>query len=199
MEIHRFLTLSVQRGKHIHANHPMPPNRVTQALANEFGLQDTSKGKRNMALVKRTNLARTSSGHDDDAAISPHRRLGPVAPRETANGHAANGHDDSGIASVAANSALAEAQKRKARTFARQQKAAERIAAATSQLASGITEASAAAIEMGKAADQIASGAEEAAGASQQSLKAVNHAAALILKAKDNADASVAKPTHCSR
>ena len=46
---------------------------------------------------------------------------------------------------------------------------------------------------MGKAADQIASGAEEAAGASQQSLKAVNHGAALILKAKENADTSVAK------
>jgi methyl-accepting chemotaxis protein len=141
-----------------------------------------------MALVKRTNLTRTSGSHDDDAPVSPHRRLGAVAPREIANGH-----DDTGAANGAANAALAEAQKRKARTFARQQKAAERIAAATSQLASGITEASAAAIEMGKAADQIASGAEEAAGASQQSLKAVNHGAALILKAKENADASVAK------
>ena len=121
-----------------------------------------------MALVKRTNLTRTSSSHDDDAAFSPHRRLAG----SRAAGDRGNGNDDT--ASVAANSALAEAQKRKARTFARQQKAAERIAAATSQLASGITEASAAAIEMGKAADQIASGAEEAAGASQQSLKAVN-------------------------
>lgn len=35
----------------------------------------------------------------------------------------------------------AEAEKRKARTFARQQKATERIAAATTQLSSGITEA----------------------------------------------------------
>ncbi len=141
-----------------------------------------------MALVKRTSLTRTSSAHGDDAVVSPHRRPGAAAPQETANGH-----DDGTVVSLAANSALAEAQKRKARTFARQQKAAERIAAATSQLASGITEATAAATEMRKAADQIASGAEEAAGASQQSLKAVNHGADLILKAKENAETSVSK------
>jgi methyl-accepting chemotaxis protein len=88
---------------------------------------------------------------------------------------------------------LAEAQKRKARTFARQQKAAERIAAATSQLASGIAEASSAAEELRKASEQIAQGAEEAAGASQQSLKAVTHGATLIIKGKENADTSVIK------
>ncbi|MFC6047911.1 hypothetical protein ACFPYM_08695, partial [Methylobacterium hispanicum] len=37
---------------------------------------------------------------------------------------------------------LNEANRRKARTFAKQQKAAERIAAATAQLASGVAEAS---------------------------------------------------------
>jgi methyl-accepting chemotaxis protein len=88
---------------------------------------------------------------------------------------------------------LAEAQKRKARTFARQQKAAERIAAATSQLASGIAESASAAEEMRKASEQIAQGAEEAAGAAQQSQKAVTHGGALILKAKENADLSVTK------
>ena len=145
-----------------------------------------------MALVKRTNLSRTATGHDDETMDPPHRRPPMGVLREAANGHA-NGHDNGAVVSLAANSALAEAQKRKARTFARQQKAAERIAAATSQLASGITEAASAATEMGKAADQIAAGAEEAAGASQQSLKAINHGAALIMKAKENADASVAK------
>jgi methyl-accepting chemotaxis protein len=88
---------------------------------------------------------------------------------------------------------LAEAQKRKARTFARQQKAAERVAAATSQLASGIAEAASAAEELRKAAEQIASGAEEAAGAAQQSMKAVAHGATLINKGKENADASLVK------
>jgi methyl-accepting chemotaxis protein len=140
-----------------------------------------------MALVKKTSFAKASGGHDDDA-VSPHRRAGMVTHPE--NG---SGHDDGAVVSLAANSALAEAQKRKARTFARQQKAAERIAAATSELASGITEAASAATEMRKAADQIASGAEEAAGASQQSLKAVNHGAGLILKAKENAETAVTK------
>jgi len=88
---------------------------------------------------------------------------------------------------------LAEAQKRKARTFARQQKAAERIAAATTQLASGIAEAASASEELRKAAEQIASGAEEAAGAAQQSMKAVTHGGGLIRKAKENADLSLAK------
>jgi len=142
-----------------------------------------------MALVKKTTLARSQGAHDDDAAVLPHRRTG--VPTHTEN---TSGHDEGGaVVSLAANSALAEAQKRKARTFARQQKAAERIAAATSQLASGITEAASAATEMRKAADQIASGAEEAAGASQQSLKAVNHGAGLILKAKENAETAVTK------
>jgi methyl-accepting chemotaxis protein len=88
---------------------------------------------------------------------------------------------------------VAEAQKRKARTFARQQKAAERIAAATAELASGIAEAASAAEELRKACEQIASGAEEAAGAAQQSMKAVVHGGSLIQKARDNSDVSVTK------
>ncbi|MBK1665438.1 chemotaxis protein [Rhodospirillum rubrum] len=88
---------------------------------------------------------------------------------------------------------LAEAQKRKARTFARQQKAAERVAAATSQLASGLAEAASAAEELRKASEQIASGAEEAAGAAQQSMKAVGHGAGLIIKGKESADAALIK------
>lgn len=45
----------------------------------------------------------------------------------------------------------AEAQRKKARTLAKQQQAAERISAATTQLASGISEASAAAEELRRA------------------------------------------------
>jgi methyl-accepting chemotaxis protein len=141
-----------------------------------------------MALTKRSNLGKPSSTNDDDAGVAPHRRLGVVAQRE-----APASQDNGAVVSLATSSALADAQKRKARTFARQQKAAERIAAATTQLASGITQAASAATEIGKAADLIASTAETAAGASQQSLKAVNHGAALILKAKENADISVTK------
>jgi methyl-accepting chemotaxis protein len=88
---------------------------------------------------------------------------------------------------------LADAQKRKARTFARQQKGSERIAAATSQLASGIAEAASAAEELRKASEQISQGAEEAAGAAQESQKAVIHDAGLIAKALTNANLSVTK------
>ncbi|MTJ79429.1 MAG: methyl-accepting chemotaxis protein [Telmatospirillum sp.] len=86
-----------------------------------------------------------------------------------------------------------QAQKRKARTFARQQKIAERIAAATSQLASGIAEAASAAEELRKASEQIAAGAEEAAGAAQQSMRAVVHGTGLLNRARENADLSVGK------
>jgi methyl-accepting chemotaxis protein len=88
---------------------------------------------------------------------------------------------------------VAEAQKRKARTFARQQKASERIAAATSQLSSGIAESATAAEELRKASEQIAQGAEEAAGAAQESQKAVIHGASLIVRAASNANLSVTK------
>ena len=95
--------------------------------------------------------------------------------------------------SIGGRKLLVEAQKRKAKTYARQQKAAERVAAATSQLASGIAEASSAAEELRKAVEQIGVGAEESSGASQQSLKAINHGAGLILKAKENAEAATSK------
>ncbi len=49
----------------------------------------------------------------------------------------------------------------------------ERVAAATEQLASGITQSSAAAEELRRSMEQIAAGAEEAAGASQEQLGAI--------------------------
>jgi methyl-accepting chemotaxis protein len=87
----------------------------------------------------------------------------------------------------------AESQKRKARTFARQQMAAERIAAATAELSSGITEATSAVEELRRASEQIAAGAEQAASAAQQSLKAVNHGGAMIQRAKEQADRALGR------
>jgi methyl-accepting chemotaxis protein len=55
----------------------------------------------------------------------------------------------------------------------RHAQASERIAAATEQLASGLTEASAAAEEVRRSMEQIASGADEAAGASREQLAAI--------------------------
>ncbi|MEH3159759.1 MAG: methyl-accepting chemotaxis protein [Sphingomonas taxi] len=85
----------------------------------------------------------------------------------------------------------AEAEKRKARTFARQQKAAERIASATTQLSSGIVEASSAAEELRKSSEQISVGAEQASSAAQQTMKSIGRADDLLRDAKDRADASL--------
>jgi len=67
----------------------------------------------------------------------------------------------------------AEVYRRRARTLAKQQQAAERIASASTELSSGINEAASASEELKRATDQIASGAEEAAGAAQESLAAI--------------------------
>ncbi|MGY2047280.1 methyl-accepting chemotaxis protein [Methylobacterium sp. JK268] len=85
---------------------------------------------------------------------------------------------------------LNEENRRRARTFAKQQKAAERIAAATTQLASGVAEASSAAEELRKAMEQIATGAEEAASASEQSQRAVTLVNGAIGRARSEADLS---------
>lgn len=64
-------------------------------------------------------------------------------------------------------------KRKQARTVARQQQAAEAIASAATQLASGIEEASSAAEELSQAMNQIAQGAETASAASEQSKNAV--------------------------
>ncbi|MGS0984734.1 methyl-accepting chemotaxis protein [Burkholderia glumae] len=87
----------------------------------------------------------------------------------------------------------AEAQRKRARTLAKQQQAAERIAAATTQLASGINEAASAAEELKRAADQIATGAEEASGAAQESLTAFKLMEDAIARQRQSADTSQAR------
>jgi methyl-accepting chemotaxis protein len=67
-------------------------------------------------------------------------------------------------------------------------KASERVAAATEELASGLTEAAAAAEELRRAMEQIATGAEEAAGASQEQLAAIRNIVAGLTTARDNAE-----------
>jgi len=96
-----------------------------------------------------------------------------------------------------ATSREAEAQRKKARTLAKQQQAAERIAAATGQLASGIAEASSAAEELKRASDQIAAGAEEASSAAQESLAAFQQVGVSITRQLQNADISRDKGEAC--
>ncbi len=66
----------------------------------------------------------------------------------------------------------------------------ERIAAATEELASGLTESAAATRELGRAMEQIAGGAEEAAGASQEQSAAIKRILASLITARGEADAS---------
>ena len=91
----------------------------------------------------------------------------------------------------------AEAQRKKARTLAKQQQAAERIAAATGQLASGIAEASSAAEQLKRASQQIATGAEQASSAAQESLAAFQQVGVSITRQLQNADVSRGKGEVC--
>ncbi len=75
----------------------------------------------------------------------------------------------------------------------RHEKASERIAAATEQLARGLSEASAAAEELRRAMEQIAGGAEEAAGASQQQLAAMKSVVRDFGMARGQAEATLAQ------
>jgi len=63
-------------------------------------------------------------------------------------------------------------QRAKARTSAKRQQAAERIAASTEQLASGVAESKGAAEQLALAMEQIASGATQASSGAEQSQQA---------------------------
>jgi len=101
-------------------------------------------------------------------------------------------HEEQGQSSANPERGVAQAdvQRKRARTFARQQKIAERVAAATAEMASAISESASAAQQLRKAMEQIAAGSEEAAGAAQQSMAAVTNIAAGVVQAKEKAEVS---------
>ncbi|MDQ2642061.1 MAG: methyl-accepting chemotaxis protein [Pseudomonadota bacterium] len=68
--------------------------------------------------------------------------------------------------------------------------ATERIAAATEQLASGLSQSAAATRELAKSMEQIAAGAQEAASASQEQSRAVRQVVADLATARNEAEAS---------
>jgi methyl-accepting chemotaxis protein len=78
----------------------------------------------------------------------------------------------------------------RAPTGSRHEQAAERIAAAADELASGLVETTAAAEELRRSMAQIAAGAEEAAGASQEQFTAIKAMAGNLAVARDAADTS---------
>ena len=99
----------------------------------------------------------------------------------------ARGSDEPAVGRL---SRLADESRKTVRTHARQQKAAERIASATAELASGISESSSAAEELRKAMELIAAGAEEASSASEESRRAVTVIATTLRQAKAVAETS---------
>src|ERR1700754_3309563 len=70
------------------------------------------------------------------------------------------------------------------------EKVAERIAAATEELASGLIEAAAAAEELRRSMEQISAGADEAAGASQEQLAAIKNVSTNLTVARGEAENS---------
>jgi methyl-accepting chemotaxis protein len=127
-----------------------------------------------MALVKSTDVG----GNKHSNGATP-----PPAFREAAPVELAYTRRKVGVAS----------QQKRVRTFGRQQKAAERVAATTTQLASGIAVAGAAVEELRRAMEQIASGAEEASSAAEESMRAVTRVAGNLSKARENASVALGK------
>lgn len=100
------------------------------------------------------------------------------------NGRAAGGGDRARIARDA------EAERKRARTMAKQQQVAERIASATTELSSAVTEAAGAVGTLTQAVADIAQGATEASGAAQESLAAMAAIGTNVLRQKEAADLS---------
>jgi methyl-accepting chemotaxis protein len=82
------------------------------------------------------------------------------------------------------------ARRRKGTNGSKHDTVAERVAAATEELASGLSEASVAANELRSSMEQIAAGAEEAAGASQEQLAAMKRVFEALRVARVEAEAS---------
>lgn len=118
----------------------------------------------------------------------------PIVKKSQLSSHAAGTAATPTVKGLPASAAReAEAQRKRARTFAKQQQAAERIAAATAQIASSTAEAASAAEELKRASDLIASGAEESSGAAQESLAATRQVMDLLNQQMKAAELSQAK------
>ena len=103
---------------------------------------------------------------------------------------AAAGKGSPAVPAASFSDKAATSRRSQDRSRVRQQKAAERIGAATEELATGVAEAAAAAEELRRALEQIASGAEEAAGAAHESLSATTHLSARFSDARTEAEAA---------
>ncbi len=140
-----------------------------------------------MALVKKKQIDSARGARDATDADGNGTPGG--TPGGTQNGVAA---PTAALADAGPDRRAAEVR-RKVRAGNRRRKAAEGIAAAANELASGVAQAAAAAEELRKAMEQVAAGAEEAASATQQSQRMIDRAASLIGKARSNAESSLSR------
>jgi methyl-accepting chemotaxis protein len=114
-----------------------------------------------------------------------------VKTSEIAGRPGPSGPSPIGPAGGAATNRASIAQRRaQDRSRIRQEKAAERIGAATEELASGLAEAAAAAEQLRRSLEQIATAAEEAAGASEESQTAIQSLGAAFAEASEHASRS---------
>lgn len=119
-----------------------------------------------MALVKKSKLT---------AGTLPPANEPPPPARAQTRTSARNGQSNGAVRRASARA---------------QDRVSERLAAATEQLASGLTQASAAAEQLRRAMEQIASGASEAAGASQGQLAAIRQVVSSLVAARGQAEVS---------
>jgi len=124
--------------------------------------------------------------------IEEHMALVKTTQMNGKNGHASNGNGHMyAEPKTATNGAAgknprdAEALRRRARTLAKQQQAAERLAAAVAELSRGVGEASSASTELKSSMTSIAAGAEEGQRAAQQSMSAMTQIASSLSKTKE--------------
>lgn len=142
-------------------------------------------------------MIKQHEAHTNGAPVAPNRlamnRLGPQkgsTPVKSAvepNGHG----DDLGQNRLAAKK-LAE-EKARARTVARAQAVAEKLASATDQVSSAIAEATGAVEELEKTMHTIAAGAEESSAAAEESRAAINQIEKASDGANDHAEVSLRK------
>ncbi|HET9957668.1 MAG TPA: methyl-accepting chemotaxis protein [Polyangiaceae bacterium] len=132
-----------------------------------------------MSLIKRSQVTSTNGS------------------KNGANGHAngngySNGHAQLSSATPDSGrvSREAEAERKKARTLAKQQQVAEKIASSTTELSGAVSEATSAIGQLRQAVQDIAQGATQASGAAQESLTAMKAIAANVLRQKSLAETS---------
>ncbi|MEO1234698.1 MAG: methyl-accepting chemotaxis protein, partial [Myxococcota bacterium] len=93
----------------------------------------------------------------------------------------------------AARGTAATDSRKRARTYAKQQKGAEQIAAATQELSAGVTQASASADRLQTSMEQISTGAQEAAQTAETSREATTESNRLLTEAAAAAQQSLDK------